>query len=596
MATRAQDFTRTVRAARETFLATGHTDLPVRREIQASWRRSQVSGVQPEQRQLSDVRALVERNGRLYVAARPVLEDFAARLGDTSTSILLADRQARVITRWVGDTGLRRKLDQANSVRGASLHEDVVGTNGLGSVLAEGRPVKVAGPEHFIEGFQGFTCVGAPVRNPLSGRIEGIVTLAVRYEDSNELLFPMVMQVTEDIQQRMLLQATARERMLLDTFLSVARRSTRPVVSVSDQIIITNPAAARLLDGVDHALLWEFAAQATAGHPTASAELPLSDGEVVSARLRTVDDGQSVFGAVIEIDAVRDRPHRPDQAAGSGQLSGLAGGSQAWRRASAIAVRFAATELPMLVIGERGVGKLALLEAAFSGHVPADELVIVDGGLEPALGATAWLATVQAGAYERRVLVVRHIEALSDAAARGLAGILDALPRASTARLVGTLTSDAVERRPAVQALIDRLGVARIEVPALRQRPEDLPHLLRVLWHRHAGGRPMPRWSADAMYALARHDWPGNVRELDSVVQRIAADGPVGEIRPDDLPDEIPRQPLRAGLSRLEQLEAVAIRSALAAHAGNKHRAARELGISRSTLYRKLEALAPGQP
>ena len=142
MAVRPDDFTRTVRAAREAFLATGRTEPAIRYEIEASWRRSSVSGVKPELDLLPSVGDLVETNGRLYVAARPTLDDLATRLAGTATSILLADKQARVITRWVGDASLRRQLDRVNSAEGATLHEDVVGTNGLGSVLAEGRPCK----------------------------------------------------------------------------------------------------------------------------------------------------------------------------------------------------------------------------------------------------------------------------------------------------------------------------------------------------------------------------------------------------------------------------------------------------------------------
>src|SRR5687767_8057307 len=138
MGVHADEFTRTVRAAREAFLATGRTERPVRHEIEASWRRSSVSGVRPELDLLPSAGDLVERNGRLYVAARPTLDDLAARLAGTATSILLADKHARVITRWVGDASLRRRLDRVNSAEGATLHEEVVGTNGLGSVLAEG--------------------------------------------------------------------------------------------------------------------------------------------------------------------------------------------------------------------------------------------------------------------------------------------------------------------------------------------------------------------------------------------------------------------------------------------------------------------------
>jgi len=311
----------------------------------------------------------------------------------------------------------------------------------------------------------------------------------------------------------------------------------------------------------------------------------------MSARLRTVDDGQIVFGAVIEIEAANIRPRRLEQVT-TGSLSGLAGDSRAWQRMSELAARYAATDLPILVLGERGVGKMSVIDAVFGGP-RGDGVAVVDAAMETTDGAASWLATVRCHLQGPGVLVIRHIETLSDRAALGLGGILDARTASSDGRVVGTWTIGG-DPRPAVRALIERLAVARVEVPPLRQRREDLPALLDSLWRRRADGRPSPRWNQDVMHALARYDWPGNVRELDGTVRRIAACMTGPEVHLTDLPDEIRRQPLRAGLSRLEQLEAAAIRDALEAHDGNKHRAAHELGISRSTLYRKLEALAPG--
>jgi transcriptional regulator of acetoin/glycerol metabolism len=493
----------------------------------------------------------------------------------------------------VGDVSLRRRLDRVNSAAGATLHEDVAGTNGLGSVLAEGRPVQVVGPEHYIDGFQGFTCVGAPVRHPLGGQIEGIVTLAMRYEDSNELLFPLVLQVAEEIQGRMLLQATTKERMLLDAFLSTSRRSARAVVSVTDQLVITNPAAARVLDGVDHAALWELASRARRATGTRSATLALADGAEIAARLRPVDDGVHVFGAVIEFDA---QPASA-QARGTGSgnvhdnLPGLVGRSRAWRELAASARSLLAGDVPVVVSGERGTGKLSVLEAALSITVDGGSVGVVDAATEPLTGTRALLKGIARELARRDVLIVRHLEALSDEADAALAAILDA--STGSRRVLATLTlADGQAPRPGSAALLDRLGAGRLTIPPLRARRDDLPELVAAFTRRHAGDGNVPRWTADAIGMLQRADWPGNIRQLETVVRGSLAMRRGPKIGVADLPKEIRDRTVHAGHTELERLELEAIRAALREHEDNKSRAARSLGISRSTLYRKLEAFA----
>jgi len=145
-----------------------------------------------------------------------------------------------------------------------------------------------------------------------------------------------------------------------------------------------------------------------------------------------------------------------------------------------------------------------------------------------------------------------------------------------------------------------RLEVIRIEVPPLRDHLEDLPelcaHLLRDVQKRY--GLPEKRMSPAAIHALSLRPWPGNVRELRHVLAgaALAADGPV--ITPDDIPSDRTAQTDSAVTgdgSRVpdidgHSLRADSIRRALRATGGNRGRAAKLLGISRSTLYRYLES------
>lgn len=129
------------------------------------------------------------------------------------------------------------------------------------------------------------------------------------------------------------------------------------------------------------------------------------------------------------------------------------------------------------------------------------------------------------------------------------------------------------------QDLLYRIRVARITIPPLRERREDLPllaeHFLSEAAHR--SGRAKVALSDAALRILQQYDWPGNVRELQSAIEsaRIKCKGSV--IRPEDLPPEL--NPLNSVL--------VAIKAAR----GNRAAAAEILGISRATLYRRLQEL-----
>ncbi len=142
-----------------------------------------------------------------------------------------------------------------------------------------------------------------------------------------------------------------------------------------------------------------------------------------------------------------------------------------------------------------------------------------------------------------------------------------------------------------------RINTFEIPLPPLRGRVGDTALLARHLARRHGApaGRDDELFTPEALAMLEQHTWPGNVRELANVIERalILCDG--GPVRPEHLPQRfsapppVPLLPLRPGSPcSLRDLEMQAISEALERHAGNKPKAAEELGISLKTLYNKL--------
>ena len=151
------------------------------------------------------------------------------------------------------------------------------------------------------------------------------------------------------------------------------------------------------------------------------------------------------------------------------------------------------------------------------------------------------------------------------------------------------------------QDLYYRLNVVSVALPALRDRPGDLPPLIEHFLAEAATrlNRPGTRLTPEAYRALLGHDWPGNVRELEHAVEQAVALASGGEIRVDDLPgavrggdvgepDHPPGTFKDAKQQVIEQFERRFITEALAKHQGNVSRAAEDMGMYRQHLQLKL--------
>jgi transcriptional regulator with PAS, ATPase and Fis domain len=141
-----------------------------------------------------------------------------------------------------------------------------------------------------------------------------------------------------------------------------------------------------------------------------------------------------------------------------------------------------------------------------------------------------------------------------------------------------------------------RLDVLRIDVPALRARPDDVAHLARHFWSRAAarvGSRAV--LGPEALAALARYDWPGNVRELQNALAALAVSAPGrGIIRASALPAQIRLAEAGVTLTLDEarrRFEAGFVRAAIARAGGSKAQAAADLGVTRQGLAKLLDRL-----
>lgn len=144
-----------------------------------------------------------------------------------------------------------------------------------------------------------------------------------------------------------------------------------------------------------------------------------------------------------------------------------------------------------------------------------------------------------------------------------------------------------------------RVNVVRIELPPLRRRKEDIPLLVEqfVARFNRLQRKSVPGIAAEALSLLMAHDWPGNIRELENAIERAFILCTEGPIRIGHLPDELTaHHPAADGRSAHDILDAQAIRAALEHNAFNRLAAARELGIHKTTFFRRMKKLGIALP
>jgi len=301
------------------------------------------------------------------------------------------------------------------------------------------------------------------------------------------------------------------------------------------------------------------------------------------------------------------------------------GKSQGMQQVFDLAVRVAATDSSVLIMGESGTGKEVLARLIhFSSHRAGGPLVTVNCSaipenlLESELfghkkGAFTGALYMKRGSFELANGGTLFLDEIGDMKLEMQAKILRALEErkikkvgseeeaAIDVRVIAATNKDLGEEVKAGrfrEDLFYRLDVVQIAVPPLREHKEDVAvfarHFLKLFATEMK--KPVADFSQEALSLMMRYDWPGNVRELKNAVERAVIFARPGEpIRTSHFPPQLrtemgePKPFAVQGFKSLQALELDYIKEVLDACGGNKAKASAVLGISPSTIWRKLQ-------
>jgi transcriptional regulator of acetoin/glycerol metabolism len=495
-------------------------------------------------------------------AAELVLSRLAEQLAGLQAGVLLADREARILRRWAPETSILPKMDRIASAAGSSGSEELIGTNGIGTIVEDRRPHIIVGAEHYADVLTTFTCVGAPIFHPLNRRFEGVVTLNCDASEASPLLTSLIASTAQQIESRLLDLASRRERALLDAFL-MANRSGRAIAVVSDEVLLTGPHVARMLCSLDQANVWQQIRDEvnSAGDRGRIVIVQVHD-ELASLVCTPIQLDDKLVGALVEVITPSQPPSATVSRSSKRWLAGeeqMPGASATWQAVLRLAADLRNADVPVLLAGEPGTGKLKLAETMFADRPRS----VIDCYAAPPED-TNWPLSVSAGLPSGAILVVRHVDALTPQVARALSARLDDLASKRLApRVVATaLPPSEWATEGSQRRLLDQLGVVTIELPALRDRRDDIACLIGHFSKRYAGAAPL-RFSPAAMRALSHAPWPGNVRQLENLIRGLAASRHAAEITLEALPQGLGAYSAGRSLTMLEQLELDAILEAI---------------------------------
>ncbi|WP_344114263.1 helix-turn-helix domain-containing protein [Nocardioides humi] len=481
---------------------------------------------------------------------------------------MFADGGARVIGAW-------RSADNdqtigASTKVGTSLREEDAGTNAVGTALADGYPKVITGHEHWSRRFTGRTCVAVPVQHPVTRRSAAIIGVALPEGDDARVILALLRWAGMELRSVLQFQEGDRTRALVDQFLR-RRRPDRASLLLTDDLCVADTRSTALLSSLDLAVL-RSEVRRQGRSESSRRSITLGDGVLVDASVSPLGDDESLF---VELEAPARRARGAFvQDVGTSTLH-----AQALRSLSAGIEE----GVPVLVTGEPGTGKLSAARRALES---CGSVVAID--VSEDVDAAACVAEFRAAVVRGDGVVLGHVDRSRREVLATLQEVWNAPTRPDSARVVATAfaaPSLVDGHHSSAELTFYRLFAERhVELPPLRERVNDVPRLVAAV--SEARGRRV-RWAPDALDALMKLPWRGNLRELEQVVLRTLARHP-GVVTRADLPADVRAQIERHRLSWMERVERDALLAALDASGGNKVQAALELGISRSSLYRKI--------
>ena len=590
-----------------------------------------------------------ERIEDLLHIARHGLETLYQQVAGMGYCLLLTDARG-VTVDFIGDLTLDASLRRAGLYLGADWSEERAGTCGVGTAIATGQALTVHLDDHFDATHIPLTCTTSPVFDPL-GQLTAVLDISAlsspHNKDSQHLALQLVKMYAGLIENANFLQRYRRDWILRlnesPEFVDVNPRYLL-ALDAAGRVIGHNRAAQRLLETEAHALPvlgQPFERLFDARFEELGRFVPFRPSN--QRALTVAGCGQLLF--------VQASPPAPLRLATRQQvaqaerplpapLAALSGGDAALDRQIERAARLVNASIGVLLIGETGSGKEffakalhessgrrgrpfiavncaaipeTLIESELFGHLPGSFTGASSKGkrglIQEADGGTLFLDEIgdmPRDMQSRLLRVLAEREVLPVGATRPVPVNLRVI--AATHHDLPTLVGAGVFR----DDLYYRLNGAQIALPPLRER-RDLDWLIQRLLDAGAqadGQAAAPQLAAAARALLHAHRWPGNLRELRNVLDYARAVCSGGCIAPDDLPDELLRAAAPAGAEPGPDTaptgprsarpasawqspgehppEAVLLLQYLRAAQWNVSAVARQLGLSRMTLYRRM--------
>jgi transcriptional regulator of acetoin/glycerol metabolism/DNA-binding CsgD family transcriptional regulator len=291
-----------LRAALDALLHDAEQPVAVPDTIWTSWRRSASSGLTPERLTVPQ-RADGNDDGLLVHAARPVFDALAEDLAAANVALVLTDCDGDILVRSVAERSLATDLDRLFLAPGFVYAEPAVGTNGIGTAIAQREPAFVRGSEHFVDALTSFACAAVPITDPRSGRLLGVVDLTSRARDASALMLPLARRAASEIEERLVDDAGVAERVLMRRMLQARRGWKGPMLFANERVVITNAAAERFVKPEDEGFLRQLAREVQLGGHPSVVETVMSNGTAVRLRCEAILDGSSTVGVVMHLES-----------------------------------------------------------------------------------------------------------------------------------------------------------------------------------------------------------------------------------------------------------------------------------------------------
>lgn len=190
----------------------------VRQDILTSWQRCVVAGLRPDRFEVP-YQPDLDTDGPLRWAAAPILDQVSGELEGTGVGLLLTDARGQVVDRRAAETGILARLDRIELAPGFLYGEGLIGTNAIGTAIAQRAPSVVTGTEHFADALTSMACAAIPVTDR-AGEMIGVIDLTCAAEDFNPLLLPFAQRAAREIGHR-LREGTGPRRLPAGSWLSL---------------------------------------------------------------------------------------------------------------------------------------------------------------------------------------------------------------------------------------------------------------------------------------------------------------------------------------------------------------------------------------